>query len=105
MSEFLIVSRRRDLAEPDQVIVAVMGEIDLDTAPTLRDALCDAVEWNPAVCCDLSGVTFFSAAGVSALLAAYHRAESAGTRFSVRGARGITERVLRLSGIASLLTS
>jgi anti-anti-sigma factor len=105
VSELLIVSKRRDLTEPDQLIVTVAGEIDLDTAPVLRDALCDAVEWNPTVCCDLSGVTFFSAAGVSALLAAYHRAASAGTRLTVRGAHGITERVLRISGLAGFLAS
>ncbi|WP_433649342.1 STAS domain-containing protein [Micromonospora zamorensis] len=87
----------------DRMVVAPMGYVDMDTAPRLATALFNAVDSHPEVCCDLSGVGFFSAAGVHALLLARDRAEQVGSRFSVRGASGVTLRVLRITGVEPLL--
>lgn len=47
---------------------AVAGEVDITTAPILRDQLCKAISTNPRhLVVDLSAVTFFSAAGIHAL--------------------------------------
>jgi anti-anti-sigma factor len=82
----------------DQLAVIVVGDVDLATAPLLEAALLDATDGHRRVCCDLRYVTFFGAAGVSALVAAHHRAVRTGSRLSVRGAHGNTRRILRFSG-------
>ncbi|NYH42963.1 anti-anti-sigma factor [Micromonospora jinlongensis] len=87
----------------DRMVVAPVGYVDMDTAPRLATALFNAVDSHPEVCCDLTGVGFFSAAGVHALLLARGRAERVGSRFSVRGASGVTLRVLRITGVEALL--
>ncbi|WP_433126707.1 STAS domain-containing protein [Micromonospora sp. CA-240977] len=87
----------------DRMVVAPVGYVDMDTAPRLATALFDAIDSHPEVCCELTGVSFFSAAGVHALLLARERADRVGSRFSVRGASGVTLRVLRITGVAPLL--
>ena len=72
-------------------------------APRLATALMNAIDSHPEVCCDLTGVGFFSAAGVRVLLLARDRADQVGSRFSIRGAGGITRRVLRITGVERLL--
>nr|WTA66663.1 STAS domain-containing protein [Micromonospora sp. NBC_00855] len=87
----------------ERMVVAPVGYVDMDTAPRLATALMNAIDSHPEVCCDLTGVGFFSAAGVRVLLLARQRAERVGSRFSVRGAAGITKRVLRITGVERLL--
>ncbi|MEU8185142.1 STAS domain-containing protein [Micromonospora sp. NPDC049044] len=87
----------------DRMVVAPVGYVDMDTAPRLATALCNAIDSHPEVCCDLTGISFFSAAGVHALLLARDRADRVGSRFSIRGATGVTLRVLRITGVAPLL--
>ncbi|MFE9189235.1 STAS domain-containing protein [Micromonospora sp. NPDC007208] len=87
----------------DRMVVAPVGYVDMDTAPRLATALMNAIDSHPEVCCDLSGVGFFSAAGVHVLLVAHERANRVGSRFSIRGAAGITQRVLRITGVERLL--
>ncbi|MGW4465059.1 STAS domain-containing protein [Micromonospora sp. NPDC004704] len=79
------------------------GEVDLATAPLLQEVLLSAVERHPQVCCDLGKVTFFGAAGVTALLVAHNRALQLGSRLTVRGAHGVTRRVLHLTGLERIL--
>ncbi|MEV4618811.1 STAS domain-containing protein [Asanoa sp. NPDC049573] len=86
-------------ASPEPLLVTAAGEVDIDTAPLLRAALVDAVSRHSAVHCDLREVTFFSAAGAAALADAHRRARQRGCQFVVRGARGVTELVLRVTGI------
>jgi anti-anti-sigma factor len=91
-------------SRPGDLVVWAAGEVDLDTAPLLRAALVHAVDRHPVVWCDLSRATFFSAAGVSALVVAHRRAARAGRRLHVRRARGVTLRVLDLTGLDRLLS-
>jgi len=89
---------------PGPLVVAVTGEIDLATAPLLEAALVDAVDRHRTVCCDLSEVTFFSAAGINALLIVHERAGHAGSGLKICGAHGITRRVLQITGIDDVLS-
>jgi anti-anti-sigma factor len=92
------------VGEPrDQLVVVTAGEIDLATAPLLLRTLLDAVDRHPRVCCDLTGVTFFSAAGLAALVTAHHRAAGTDRHLSVRRAQGITRYLLDVSGVGQLL--
>jgi anti-sigma B factor antagonist len=73
-------------AEDGAVVVAVAGEVDQATAPSLRAALADAFVWaalkratlkpsGGVVVADLTGVTFLGTAGLSALVGAACEAE------------------------------
>jgi anti-anti-sigma factor len=102
------VSRHREAgpsgpaASEDLIVVSVDGDLDADTGPLLRIALTEALQAGPRVCCDLSGVAFFGAAGANALLAAHLHATATGRQLTVRGAHGIAQLVLaitRLDGI------
>ncbi len=86
-------------AEPigRMTVIAAEGDIDVDTEPLLRHVLAQAVNGRPAVCCDLSGVTFFGAAAANLLLATHRRATEAGQLFVLRGAGGMTEHVLAVA--------
>jgi anti-anti-sigma factor len=86
----------------DLLVVAAAGEVDLDTASLLEAALVDAVVRRPRVCCDLSDVTFLSAAGVTALLAAHVRAIETGCHLTLRGVNGSARRVLSVTGVERL---
>jgi anti-anti-sigma factor len=88
----------------EPLTVSADGDVDLDTAPLLRAALVAAVGRHPHVCCDLRGVTFFGAAGINALVAGRRRAIEIGSRLEVRGAEGMTRRVLELTGLEFLLS-
>jgi anti-anti-sigma factor len=82
--------------EDSCTIVDVGGDIDHDMAPLLQLALSQAMDGRTTVCCDLSNVTFFGAAGANTLLAAHRRATELGCAFFLRGVHGITDRVLAI---------
>jgi anti-anti-sigma factor len=96
---------RADSAPPhDVVVVSVEGDVDADTGWLLHTALIEALKAGSRVCCDLSRVTFFGADGVNIVLAAHLHAAATGRHFAVRGARGITRRVLAITGVDETLT-
>ncbi|HET6709467.1 STAS domain-containing protein [Amycolatopsis sp.] len=70
------------------LLVEVSGEVDLGTARRLDEALQDLVHSGiDDVVIDLSGVTFFSVAGLNSLLRAQLLADSAGARLTVESGR------------------
>jgi anti-anti-sigma factor len=77
----------------------VVGEVDMATAPLLREALRQAVdEHTELVLVDLSQVALFSAAGVHVLCAADEQARAVGGRFVVV-ATGPARRVLEITKV------
>lgn len=91
------------VVDADRIVVKVHGEIDLMTAGTLRDELCDAVKQSPEVMVDLQGVGFLDSTGVRALFDAYRAANELGHRFYVSGARQWVAKVLDVTGVGKLL--
>lgn len=87
------------------VVVTVVGELDLATAPRLRELLIEAVtEQRPQeVWVDLAGVTFLDSTGIGALVAGRKQATRAGVRFAVRNPRGIVHKVLDVAGLLDIL--
>jgi anti-anti-sigma factor len=85
------------------VVIGAAGEFDQDTTPLLRLALLLAIDRQPDVRCDLSQVLFFGAAGLNTLVAAHLHAAGRGHRFVVRGAYGMTRRVLRITSLEEIL--
>ncbi|MGW3044206.1 STAS domain-containing protein [Kitasatospora sp. NPDC001159] len=85
-------------------VVRANGEIDLDTAPSLRRALAAALESHREVVLDLSEVTFMDCAGLGALVQARNQADRRGARLVLRGASRCVVRLLKLTGLHRRLT-
>lgn len=83
-----------------RTVVVAQGEIDIDVAGRLRDALHQAQRQGPEVVADLAGVTFIDSSGINVLVGA-HKAEPG--RFHVVGARPSVRRVFEILKIADLL--
>ncbi|MFF7585900.1 STAS domain-containing protein [Kitasatospora purpeofusca] len=84
--------------------VRVNGEIDLDTAPSLRRDLATALDSHHEVVLDLSEVTFMDCAGLGALVRARKQADRCGARLVLRGAGRHVLRLLELTGLHRRLT-
>jgi anti-sigma B factor antagonist len=83
-------------------VVAVSGELDLDTMGELNEALAVPNGLATTVV-DLRGLTFVDSSGVSGVLAAARRARDAGERLvCVRGPAQI-QRVFQLTGVDTVL--
>ncbi|WP_053721333.1 STAS domain-containing protein [Saccharothrix sp. NRRL B-16348] len=85
----------------DVLVVGVTGELDMDTAPEVRAVIVSGLVERPsALVLDLTGVGFFSSAGLSLLLEARRRID---TLAVVANGRAVL-RPIQLTSIAALLT-
>ncbi|HLI15766.1 MAG TPA: STAS domain-containing protein [Acidimicrobiales bacterium] len=96
MNDVLTVSVARDRGVP---VVTAIGEVDVSTAPLLRDGLLGVPADEPLVVVDLSEVTFLDSTGISVLVAARKRALGASVRLVVT--RPQIAKVLEVTGLAS----
>ena len=83
-------------------VVAVRGELDLDTMSELNAALA-ADEGLAATVIDLRGLTFIDSSGVSGVLAAARRARDAGSRLACVPGQPQIQRVFELTGVDTVL--
>jgi anti-anti-sigma factor len=82
--------------------LAVVGPLDLVSAPALRDALLELFGDTPRVAVDLSGCDFLDSVGLSVLLAAIARAQEQGAAVSFK-LSAAADRVLSISGVLERL--
>jgi anti-sigma B factor antagonist len=102
MREYLTVRQVHE--GPTLERVTAVGEIDLYTAPLLRDALADADRREvPNVLVDLSRVTFLALIGVQVLCAAGERSAAAHRRLIVAAPTAVVQRILSLTAAAGEL--
>jgi anti-anti-sigma factor len=93
--------------EGRSVVVAARGPLDMDTVDRLVD-LAETVlagQPPPVLVLDLSGVSFFCAAGITALLTVRRRAASEGCALLLRRPSRITVAVLELAGLGDEFTT
>jgi anti-anti-sigma factor len=92
---------------PGTARVAVTGEVDLATAPALRERLLGVLhEQSPdLIDVDLAGVTFLDCAGIGALVAVHNAAVQAGRRMRVTRPQPIVRRVLEVTGLLGVFTA
>jgi anti-anti-sigma factor len=82
------------------LVVGVSGEIDIASAPKLREELLSAVRRHGArLALDLGGVTFMDCAGINVLLAARRHARLEGGWVRVARASRRVRNVLTLAGL------
>jgi anti-anti-sigma factor len=85
-------------------LVAISGEIDLESGPPLRDQLLRIIRRQGArLALDLSGVTFIDCAGINVLLAVRRRAQLEGGSLSVLRASPRVRRVIALTNLDRVL--
>lgn len=85
-------------------IVAVSGEIDIQSGPQLRDQLLGIIRRHGTrLALDLSGVTFIDCAGISVLLATRRRAQLEGGSLRVLRASPYVRRIFALTHLDAVL--
>ncbi|QUQ62845.1 anti-sigma factor antagonist [Kutzneria sp. CA-103260] len=87
------------------MVLAVSGEVDLGTAPSLEEAVTTAVSTAGAhaVRIDLTAVSFMDSTGLRVLLSGRQAAEQRGIAFSVANPQPHLLKVMRVTGIDGLL--
>lgn len=81
-------------------VLAVAGELDLASSPTLEEALDAVTETTPELLIlDLSALEFMDSTGLSVLVRAHQRALEAGRRFALVKGGSQVQRLLSLTGI------
>jgi anti-sigma B factor antagonist len=94
-----------DRSNDGVVVVAVIGEHDVYTAPTLRDQIQAVVAENSAFVVDLTPATFVDSSILRVLLEARREAEGEGLGFAVALAGGEgpgVRRILEVTGLMSI---
>jgi anti-sigma B factor antagonist len=87
----------------DCAVLRVAGEIDLQTAPELRERLTDLVATGVRhLIIDASGITFLDSTGLAVLVAGHDRLRAHGGSLALAGNQERIVRLLRLTGLIRL---
>jgi anti-sigma B factor antagonist len=97
--------RLSDEVRPEATIVAVAGELDVESAPQLDDHLTAAIAGEPTrLVVDLSGVDFLDSTGLGVLIKAYARQRDRGAGFAVVASADRITKVFRITGMDASLS-
>ncbi|MEU7865920.1 STAS domain-containing protein [Dactylosporangium sp. NPDC049140] len=84
-------------------VLAVSGEVDVATAPALREAVVRAVDGRPArVVIDLAAVSFMDSSALGVLISGYKYAQGAGVPMALARPGPGVYRLLRTSGMVEI---
>ena len=78
-------------------VLALSGDVDLESSPRLRTALLDCVGTRAAVLVDMSEVSYIDSSGVASLVEAYQTARRSGGGFGLVDVSDGAMRVLELA--------
>jgi anti-sigma B factor antagonist len=87
--------------QPDHVVIAVAGEVDMVTAPQLVECLQEHPATNVVV--DLSQVTFLDSSGITALVHGYNELRKTGHTLRTTNEHEVVLRVLEITGLDAML--
>jgi anti-sigma B factor antagonist len=87
---------------PGGTMLVVRGEIDLATAPQLRNELVRHLATAERLWLDLTGVTFMDSSGLHVLIASQRRADLLGAYLVIARASTAVDRVLEATGASPL---
>lgn len=91
---------RTDVLDGDVIAVAVIGELDQATVPSLREELDPAIDTRSEdLLLDLSGCEFIDSSGLAAFVSARERVTGAGRRFAVCCPESQVRKLLELTGL------
>ena len=84
--------------------LAPFGDLDLATAPALREDLVKASAEGPSlVVLDLEGVDFLDSVGLSVIIGGYKRLQHQGGHLHLASPRALVRRVLGLTRVDSMI--
>jgi anti-sigma B factor antagonist len=85
--------------------IAVSGEVDVATAPTLRERLYDAVDRSSeVVIVDLLAVTFIDSTGLGVLIGTQERGNGQGTQVHIVVREPRIVKIFEITGLTELFT-
>jgi anti-sigma B factor antagonist len=85
-------------------VVAVAGEVDLQTSPKLREALIESLKANTALVVDLGAVDYIDSSGITSLLEALKLAKEKKIRFTLAQVSPGAMRVIQLGRLDKVFT-
>jgi anti-sigma B factor antagonist len=90
---------------PEHTLIAIRGELDIASTPSLRIALYAALrDPGPVVVIDLAEVTFCDASGLALLVGAYRRTRARGTAVVLAAPRPQVRRMLKATRLDRAFT-
>ena len=78
-------------------IVALTGDVDLQTSPAVRQQLLESLEQYKRIVVDLSAVNYIDSSGVASLVEAFQVSRKKGTVFALASVSSAAMRVLSLA--------
>lgn len=88
-----------------EAVVKVVGELDLATAPRLREVLVDLAEQGAnQVTVDLAEMRFINSTGLSVLVAAWKRMRENGGDLALRSPSAAAMKILEVTGATHVFT-
>ncbi len=89
----------------DRVVLDVVGEVDVYSAPSLRDRISDLLgESQPSLIVNLSGVSFLDSTGIGTLVAGLNRAVQLGGVLSLVCDQDRILKLFRITGLDAVFT-
>lgn len=88
----------------EYLIVALSGDIDLQSSSSARSALLDAVGRGQSLLVDLSGVSYIDSSGVASLVESFQKARSCGQGYVLVSVSDSAKRVLELARLDKVFT-
>jgi len=93
-----------DVGETDgSTVISVVGDLDSDSAPTLRTMLAKAFDAQRNVIVDLENCPFLDSVGIGVLVYGWKAADTEGAQFHLRNVGRYAQRVLDLVGLSDLI--
>jgi anti-sigma B factor antagonist len=100
-TDFQVTVTERD----DGAVVAVAGELDVATAPELREALYRVIEQQPSlVVVDLAAMDFIDSTGLGVLVGALKRVKEQDGALELRSLSPSAKRVFEITGLSKAFT-
>jgi anti-sigma B factor antagonist len=86
-------------------VLELVGDVCLSTVPTVRAAIAASLADRPErLVIDLTEVTLFGAAALNLLIETARITTASACELTITGAHGLTEYVINLTGLETLLT-
>ena len=84
-------------SEGETTIVALSGDVDLDSSPQVRNVLLESVGGKRGVLVEMSDVSYIDSSGIASLVEAYQSARRGSTLFALVAVSESAMRVLELA--------
>ncbi len=85
-------------------IVALTGDVDLQTSPTVRQKLLETLDKHKRIVVDLSAVDYIDSSGVASLVEAFQVARKRSSSFALASVSPAAMRVLSLARLDKVFT-